>query len=187
MKLFLAFTKRLYLIRWINSALCFLSVLAGIFITAYAVYYEQLSALFLLPFSYLWWLLIIPGLYLATEISLLKIYCLATELEKGNRIPYAEINKRKLIIFEHEAGLPERYNLTMIGNPNCFFDPQINFLEAKTLIKSRALGIILGLLALALILLNIFLKNGALIGNFAIIIAMMILVIKKVFIEDLPH
>lgn len=185
MKQSLFLMKRLYLIRWINSALCFLCVLTGIFLTALAAYYEQISSFLLVPISVLWWLLIIPIFYLATEIGLLKIYRLARKLEKDNSFPYAQINRGgELIIFKHADGVPLKYQLTIIGNPMSFLDPRINFLEAGILIKSRFLGISIGLLTLILILLNIFLENIALGSNFLLIFIMVGLIIRKVYLED---
>lgn len=185
MKLFLILMRRLYLVRLINSFLCFLSVTTSIFLTALAIYYEQIASFLLVPLNFLWWLLIIPALYLSTEIGLLKTYRLAIKLDKDNLLPYTQVNQKKIIIFEHEPGLLPRYQVTMIGNPMSFFDPRINFLEAKTLIKSRSLGIVIGLLTFILILTNIFLENIATASNFAFIILMIILLMEKVCIEDL--
>lgn len=187
MKLFLVLLKRLYLIRWINSALCFLSILTSIFLTALAAYYEELSSLFLVPINFLWWLLIIPVLYLTTEIALLSIYRLAKKLDRTNNLPYDQINKNGIIIFESEVKLSPEYDMTIIGNPACFFDTRINYLDTKTLIKSRAPGITIGLLVCFSIVMNIFLKDIATISNFALILLVLILVIEKVHIEDFPN
>jgi Na+/H+-translocating membrane pyrophosphatase len=121
--------KSLYPIRKTDSLLC----VATLTVSAYMASSNELHTLTIST-----WLIIIPILYLVSELILIFIYKKSQELDKKSKLNYSLINQNKKI------ALKINYSQLLIGNIH-ILDNSPKLIPVKSLITAKILGIMISL------------------------------------------
>ena len=128
--------KSLYPIRKIDSLLC----IATLIVSAYMASGELHTLIISI------WLIMIPILYLISELILLFIYKKSQKLDKRFKLDYSLVNQDKRIT------LKTNYSQLLIGNVH-ILDSSPKLIPVKSLITAKVLGVIISLAVIAQFLL----------------------------------
>jgi len=138
-KLLFFLLRNLYFIRRINSVLIFLAFLAGIFLLAYTLISNQ-------EFTFGCLILILPGAYFLSELLLLSLYYTVIILEQCRELDLEQINSKQPVVYLKKRRLVKNKFDIFIANFLFFWDKEPVFLGVQHLIKSKFIGLIIGLI-----------------------------------------
>lgn len=138
--LFLTLIKQIYLVRRLDSIFCLISLAISILLVFKLANGLEDKAL---------WLTFFPLIYLFLELLLLFSYKKIKELKDSNQLDYFRINRKRLIVLN----LNDKSKLR-IGNLRYFLSLYPIYFEAKLLIISKLMGLIVAIMLLISILVN---------------------------------